>query len=246
VTGGALARIRARGTLIVSVKNDAKRPHRDPAHFEKRGFEVAISQALARHIVGDPTHLVLKTLPRPARLPMLAAGAVDLVVSMIPMTPENLAQCDFSHPYFASGLSLLLPARAASLRLADLAGRAVAFRKQSFNAYGAELQRIAGEHGLTIEVRYFQSLDLAAQALARGEVIAVGGNFVDLDAYRRGHDGFTVNDTLLEQLNVGVAVKKGEPELLRLVNETIDALRASGELEKLAAEWKLPYLLPTK
>ena len=100
--------IRARGKLIVSVKNDAKKPHKDPAHFQKRGFEVELAQALARHIVGDESRLELKMLARPVRLPMLAAGVVDLVVSMIPMTAENVSQCDFSHPYFSSGLSLLL------------------------------------------------------------------------------------------------------------------------------------------
>src|SRR5437764_12403851 len=45
--------IRARGKLIVSVKNDAQRTHKDPAHQQKRGFEVELARALARHILGD-------------------------------------------------------------------------------------------------------------------------------------------------------------------------------------------------
>jgi len=83
-----LATIRTRGRLVVSVKNDANHPHKDPAHFDKRGFEVELAHALAAKVVGDASKLELRMLARPVRLPMLAAGNVDLVVSMIPVTPS--------------------------------------------------------------------------------------------------------------------------------------------------------------
>lgn len=238
-----LAEIRARGKLIVSVKNDAKHPHKDPAHFDKRGFELELAGLLAKQLLGDEHKLEPRMLARPLRLPMLAAGTVDLVLSMIPVTPENAAQVDFSHPYFASGLTLLVRAGAARLTLAQLAGKTVAFRKQSFNNYGGELERIAREHGVTVAVRYYPSTAEAAQAVARGDVAALGGNFVDLDAWAREHAGFTVDTELLEPRQVAVAVKKGEPALLHAVNEVIDGLRASGALARLAAHWHLPYLL---
>ncbi len=50
-------------------------------------------------------------------------------------------------------------------------------------------------------------------------------------------------DELLEPRQAAVAVKEGEPALLRAVNETIDELRASGEPARLAARRRLPYLL---
>jgi ABC-type amino acid transport substrate-binding protein len=34
-----------------------------------------------------------------------------------------------------------------------------------------------------------------------------------------------------------------EPELLRLVNETIDDLKHTGELKRTADKWRVPYLL---
>ena len=239
-----LADIRARGRLVVSVKNDAAHAHKDPAHFDKRGFEVELAHALAGKIVGDPAKLELRMLSRPTRLPMLAAGNVDLVVSIIPVTPENAAQVDFSHPYFASGLSLLVRSGAAALTLPDLEGKVVAFRKQSFNDYGGELDRIARAHGVHVTVRYFPSTDKAADAVARGEAAAMGGNFVDLEAYRKDHPSFSVDRALLEERLVAVAVKKGEPTLLAAVNGAIDELRRSGALARLSARWHLPYLLP--
>ena len=239
-----LADIRARGRLVVSVKNDAKHPHKDPAHFDKRGFEIELVHALAKKLVGDETKLELRMLSRPVRLPMVVAGSVDLVVSMIPVTKENAAQVDFSHPYFASGLSLLLRAGAPPMKLQDLDGKIIAFRKQSFNDHGGELTHLMAARGLTITVRYFPSTAAAVQAVATGEAAAMGGNFVDLDAWRKEHPGFTVDATLLDERAVAVAVKKGEPALLRAVNDTIDELRQSGELKRMTEKWHLPYLLP--
>ena len=117
---------------------------------------------------GDESRVELQILARPVRLPMLAAGAVDMVISMIPMTAENASQCEFSHPYFSSGLSLLLTGECAqSMTLEDLAGKTIAFRKQSFNNYGGELQRIADEHGIKLQLRYYPSFDEAAKAVRR-------------------------------------------------------------------------------
>jgi putative glutamine transport system substrate-binding protein len=160
---------------------------------------------------------------------------------MIPVTADSKRQVDFSQPYFASGLSLLVRSGVA---LKDLAGRAIAFRKQSFNRYGAELQRIADERKLKITIRYYATLPEAADAMIKGEVAAVGGNFVDLDAYRKQRPGFDVDTALLEEREVGVAVRKGEPELLAVINETIAELRKSGQLKRMTEKWHLPYLLP--
>ncbi|MGZ3406827.1 MAG: ABC transporter substrate-binding protein [Polyangia bacterium] len=239
-----LADIHARGRLVVSVKNDAKHPHKDPAHFDKRGFEIELAHALASKILGDESKLELRMLSRPVRLPMVVTGGVDLVVSMIPVTPENAAQVDFSHPYFTSGLSLLIRAGQAPLTLAQLDGKTIAFRKQFYNDHGGELTRLAAARGLTITVRYFPSMAEATQAVATGQVAAMGGNFVDLEAWQKTHPGFGVDAALLEERRVAVAVKKGEPALLRVVNETIDELRRSGALKRMTEKWHLPYLLP--
>jgi aspartate/glutamate/glutamine transport system substrate-binding protein len=201
---------------------------------------VELTRALAKRILGDESKVELRLLPRPSRLPMLLAGAVDVVVSMIPMTADSARQCDFSHPYFSSGVSLLVRG---GIKLEDLAGKSIAFRQQSHNQYGAELQRIAVERNVKVTVRYYPTIEAAADAMVKGEVAAVGGNFVDLDTYRKQRTGFAVDTTLLEERQVGVAVKKGDADLLAAVNQVIDELRTSGQLKRMTEKWRLPYLL---
>jgi aspartate/glutamate/glutamine transport system substrate-binding protein len=241
---GKLDQIRARGKLIVSVKNNKEGPHKDPAHFQKRGFEIELAHLLAQRILGDASRVELRILPRPARLLYLSSGSVDLVISMMPVTDENMAQCDLSHPYFSAGLSLLMPSGTPPPALKDLAGKTIAFREQSFNNYGAELQRIADEAGVKLTVRYYPSFEEAIKAVSSGEAVAMGGNLVDLDAYRKAHAGFSVNAKLLEERRVAVAVKKGDADLLHVVNQTIDDLKKAGELKRMTEKWHLPYLLP--
>ena len=239
-----LAEIRARGRLIVSVKTDAKHPHKDPAHFDKRGFELELAHTLAQKILGAPEKLELRMLPRPARLPMLAAGSVDLVISMIPVTPQNAAVVDFSHPYFESGLSLLARAGAAPRALAELAGKTIGFRKQSYNDPGSELRRAAQARGVDVQVRYFPSMADAQAALDAGQIAAIGGNGVDLGAWARAHAGLAVDTALFPRTDVAVAVKKGEPALLHAVDAAIDELHRSGALAAMTTRWHLPYQLP--
>jgi putative glutamine transport system substrate-binding protein len=241
---GKIEQIRARGKLIVSVKNDAKHAHKDPAHFQKRGFEVELTHAITRRLFADESRVELRILARPVRLPMLVSGAVDMVISMIPITAQNASECELSHPYFSSGLSLLTPANVQPMSLTDLAGKTIAFRKQSYNNYGAELQRIADERGVKLQIRYYPTFEDAAKAVTAGEASAMGGNFVDLDTYQKDHAGFRVNRALLEERQVAVAVRKGDADLLRLVNETIDDLKRTGELKRMTEKWHLPYLLP--
>src|SRR5439155_24041121 len=180
----------ARGKRIVSVKNDAQRAHKDPAHQQKRGFEVELAHALARRILGDPDKVELRILSRPTRLPMLGLGAVDMVISMIPINAENAARYDLSHPYFASGISLLARQDSTAAGLADLEGKTVAVLKQSFNNYGAELERTAAERGVHITIKYYPTFAGAAAAVRAGEAAAMVSNFVDLDAFMKEHPGY--------------------------------------------------------
>jgi putative glutamine transport system substrate-binding protein len=240
---GQLETIRARGKLIVSVKNDANRPHKDPAHQEKRGFELDLTRALAKKLVGDESKVELKLISRPSRLPMLGMGNVDLVISMIPINAENQRQYDLSHPYFESGLALLVTKGSPTNGIDGLKDTMVAVLQQGFNNYGTEIERAAQKRNLKLKTRYYPSFDDAAQAVARGEASAMVSNFVDLSAYAKTHPEYRI--VFLEPRLHAVAVKKGEATLLRAVDETIDSLKRSGELKRMTEKHQLPYLLET-
>jgi ABC-type amino acid transport substrate-binding protein len=95
-----------------------------------------------------------------------------------------------------------------------------------------------------VVVRYYPSFEAAAAAVTSGEAIAMGGNFVDLDAWARAHAGFAIDARPVDERPVAVAVAQPNLELLRAVNDTIDELKRTGELRRMTQKWHLPYLLP--
>jgi putative glutamine transport system substrate-binding protein len=234
---GVLGEIRARGRLVVSVKNEgAASPsvHHDPAHFQKRNFEVELAHALAGKILGDPAKVELKLMPRAVRLAAVVEDRVDLVVSMIAVTDERKRQVDFSRPYWTDGLALLLRPGLRVEKLEELQGRRLLALRQTANDPSAELQRQAAARGVRFTVERVVSFGEAEAALRAGRADGLVSHAVNIEAWLAAHPGLE-RSALLEREDYAVAVKKGANDLVRAVNETIDELERSGKLAEMQA-----------
>jgi len=231
-----LDEIRARGKLIASVKNQgpsAPELHKDPAHFQKRGFEIAIAHAIAEKVLGDPAKLELKLLPKASRVAAVASGVVDLAITMLAVTDDRKAQVDFSRPYWVGGLTLLVRKGSPIAGLAELDGKRVVVAQQNANDHGAELVRMAGKIKLTLERA--KSFAEGAAAVEAGKYDALVAPEANIDVWLRTHPKLARTPRLRDE-RYAVAVRKGETRLLAAVDEAIAALEKSGTLARLAAE----------
>ena len=247
--GAKLSAIRTRGRLVISVKNrgpEAADLHRDPAHFQKRGYELDLARDITRAIFGDDTKMLLKILPRPMRLPALASGDVDLVISMLAVPPTPTKEIDYSHPYLVGGLQLMAPRASSLRRLEDLNGKRVAAVRESAHDPGAELKTLAAARGLHLDVGYFANFQQATAAIGRGEAAAMVSMDANVDAFVADNADYVRVGTLLDRRAYAVGVRRGDDDLLALVNGVVDKLRQSGELKRRAGQWKLPYLLDAR
>jgi putative glutamine transport system substrate-binding protein len=238
-----LAEIVARGKLIVSVKNQGPASpelHKDPAHFQKRNYELEIARAIAKKLMGDEHKLELKLMPRPTRLPALTDGKVDLVVSMIAVTEERAKLIDFSKPYCSGGLSLLVSTRHGITRFQDLDGKKIATIQQTANDHAAEVRELLVRKHLAIEVVSFANFDQATQALDADRVQALASMGANLDAFLAAKPGaFLRLESPLTRERYAVAVRKGNPRLLAAVDGVIDELEQSGALAAWRAKWHI-------
>lgn len=247
--GAKLTAIRARGRVVISVKNrgpEAADLHRDPAHFQKRGYELDLARDITRAIFGDDTKMLLKVLPRPMRLPALATGDVDLVISMMAVPSTAAKEIDYSHPYLVGGLQLMAPRSAGLRRLADLDGKRVAAVRESAHDPAAELTAMAAARGIHVATVYFPNFQQATAAIARGEAAAMISMDANVEAFVAEHADYARVGPLLDRRAYAVAVRRGDADLLELVNGVIDRLHRSGELARRAARWQLPYLLDAR
>jgi ABC-type amino acid transport substrate-binding protein len=240
VTPTTLEQIRARGKLVVSVKNEGvpqPQLHHDPAHFQKRGFELELARAIAARVVGSPDKLELRLLPRRERLPALAAGKVDLVISMIRVQPAP--DIAYSIPYFSGGLVMLVAKPGKIAKVADLAGGHIGIVNAHANDPTADVTQILAERKLECTIDHFDRVEDAARALAGGKIRAIVGQAANLEAWARAHADTRIAEEPLRHDDFAVALRKGDDDLRALVDEVIRKLGKSGELARMARKWQL-------
>jgi ABC-type amino acid transport substrate-binding protein len=247
---GRLPVIRERGKLLISVKNhgpDVADVHRDPAHFQKRAFELELAYAIGRRVFGvaDPK-IAFKQMPRPQRLQALANREVDLVISMLAVPDSPTPPIRYSHPYLGGALALMAKPGRSFDSLRALAGTRVGAVRESVHDPGAELAQLAVGHGLKVDVVYFGSFTDAALALDKDEIVAVASLNANVDAFIVRDRRFVRAPLMLAPRAFAVAVRDADDDLLALVNDVIDDLRRRGELERMAERARLSYLAPPR
>jgi putative glutamine transport system substrate-binding protein len=239
---GALDAIHARGELRVAVKNQGslnRAEHNDPAHFQKRGFELDLAKAIAAKILGSGGKIDLKMFKRRQRLPAVADGTVDLGIAMFAVNEDDQRRVDFSHPYYQGGLAVVQKSKSTVTRLADLNGMKVAALDERMSDPGGTLQRLAAVHGAKIKVMRYRRFEDAVQAVESGDADALVSMNANLDAYiAHGHEDLK-RSPLLSHERFAVAVPKGDSALLATVNGVIDNLKQSGRLDAMIRQWKL-------
>lgn len=242
LAAGKLDEIRARDVLRVSVKNEGavtRTEHNDPAHFQKRNFEIELAGHIAKRILGDEKKLDLQVFKRRYRLPAVADGTVDIGISMFRVDEENRALVDFSKPYYSGGLAVLQKAGAPIQTPADLDGKTIVAMEEKSHDPGGELQALAAAQGAKVEIEYVSRFDDGIEMIESGEVAGMVAMHANLDAFiADGHAGYH-RSPLLSHEEYAVAVRKGDDDLLAVVNEVIAELKGSGQLAATLAKYQL-------
>jgi putative glutamine transport system substrate-binding protein len=231
--GTALRAIQDRGKLIVGVKHDVPLfGYLDPATGVVDGFDVAIARALARQIFGDEQRLQLVEVVSKNRIPFLEDGTVDVVISTMTITAERAEQVDFSEPYYIAGQSLLVPRGSMIRGLPDLVGKRVG------SVSGSTSERNLRERAPQAEVLLFDNYAAAVLAMAAQQVEAVTTDDIILHGFaRHAPERWEVVGGQFTREPYGVAIRRGQPELVAVVNDVIRAMKQDGRWQALYRQW---------
>jgi polar amino acid transport system substrate-binding protein len=194
------------------------------------GYDVDFAKALAKSL-GVKLELVATN---PAnRIPLLQSGKVDLIVADITITPERAQVVDFSTPYFVTGQQFLVPASGPD-KLEDYAkGRVGAVK-------GTTGEQALVQRFPSIRVLSYDDIPLAFTALRNGNVQAITQDstiLAGLLAEAPDKAKFKILPDLLSKEEIGVGVKKGEPALLKAVNDELVKLEQHGQAEQIYNAW---------
>jgi polar amino acid transport system substrate-binding protein len=165
----------------------------------------------------------------------LANGAYDAVISSVTITDERKAAMDFSIPYINAGQILIVRSGTAGVdSLEDMAGRKVGAQMGTTGDFA--IQETAG-----VERRAYDEIGLAIEDLINGNIDGVvcdspiAADFV-LNNPSYAGKLMIVGEPFTEEY-FGIAVRKGNTEVLEAVNRGLEAVIADGTRDELIEKW---------
>ena len=228
---GGLDDARGRGKLLVGVKTDFPPfGYLDPAGKPK-GFDVEVARYLARALFGDESRLETVPVTSGSRIPFLYSDWIDMIVATMTVTEDRKRVLDFSDPYFASASMLLVRAGSKVRGIEDLGGKTVAVIEGSVQEKDLELvapgaKRIA-----------FRNMDEAVAALRAKRVDALCQDDMLVLTLAKGNRDLKVSGKPILTRPYAVAVRKGDAETLRWVNDKLSAMKKDGTYERLREKY---------
>lgn len=231
-TASRLAAIKQKGTIVLGTSADYPpyEYHTTEGGQDKIvGWEVEMAQQIATDL---GVKLEVRDIPFDNLIPELQAGKVDFVVSALTITEKRAKSVDFSDPYWRGGQVILANAdKAAAIKTAaDLKGRRVAVQLGSTGE--AEAQKIAG-----IQLVQLDKFEAAIMEVLSGKAdAAVSGYTVALN-YEKNNPKLKIAGEPLVTEDNGIAVKKGDKELLGAIQASLTKLKG-GPLEALVKKYE--------
>lgn len=230
VTGSALARVQADDTLRVGAYFNAAPFTWLNERGEVDGYEADIINAIAIEL-GLGVEFVQVT--RQNDTEMLVTGAVDLLIGQQTLSRDREAVLDFTHPYYLNEQRMVIRQGEPYAALEQLAGHAIGVEIGSRSERALRLW--AGASGAQFDIRTYTTENAALDALAGGEVDGMVGQ---LDSLRRaGRQQMSLIDEPVLLEPYAIALRRNDDNFYRLLNRSLQRLKASGRLEEIYREW---------
>ncbi len=188
---------------------------------EIAGIDVEICRAVAKKL-NRP--FKAETVDFDSVIPAVISGKADLAAAGITVTEDRKKNVDFSIPYVKTGIVVIYRKDNPFKDKDQLKGRKIGVQS------GTTSETFVLEQ-LKQEPERSKSPAEAVAALKSGRVEFV---IADIDPAKncvKGEPEFALSDFITSE-EYAVAIRKGQPELLKAINETITELKNSGQLDQ--------------
>jgi len=201
----------------------------DEATGEYVGFDMDIIREIGRRLGMD---VQVINVAWEGIIPGLLSGHYDVIISAMTITNERAQAVDFSDPYFATGQVILVRADDDRIKEpADLKGKRVAVQIGTTGHFAAE--RI---EGAVVEHYPLTPEAILALKLGRADAVVLD-ELVALEEVRANPGQVKVVGTPFTIEYYGIAIRKGNPDLLRAINLALAQMKADGTYDEIYDRW---------
>lgn len=230
-------RVRKRGYLVVVTEDDFK-----PFEFIKdgkpTGFDNEMIEALRKYA---PFEIRQEIVPWTGLLAGVATGKYDIAITAALITKERTQSLDFASPIADATHYYVKRKSDASIKsIKDLNGKRIGVQGGSaMLARLPELAAMLAKTGGTLgKVTEYTSYPEAYQDLALGRTDVVINTVINLKSLATEKPAvFELGQAVSGKSYPGWAVKKGNGELLKFINEFIAKQKANGTMPALQKKW---------
>ena len=219
---------------VVTVATDATWPPMEMVNKKQEieGFDIDLMKAIAKK---GGFSVEFKNTAWDGIFVGLAAGKYDAIISSVTITEDRKKTMDFSDSYINAGQVLMVAIDTKDVTvIADLNGKSVGAQIGTTGAF--EVDKVSG-----VTLKTYDELGLAIEDLVAGRIAGVVAD-TPIAA-----DFAMQNENYKKKLKIvgvpftdeyyGIAVKKGNKELLDKINAGLAAVQKAGTDEKLENKW---------
>lgn len=197
---------------------------------EYMGFDVDIIKAIGKEEGFD---VEVRNVNFDGLIPALQSGDLDVAINDITITEDRKKSVDFSKRYYIAGLGVVVKSDNNSIqKKEDLSGKTLGV---TIGSTGEEAARkIEGAN-----VRVYSTLSDAFLDLKQGAVDCVVNDIPTNEYYvaKTSDKSVKTAPVALTTENLGIAVKKGNKELLTKIDDGLAKMKKNGEFAKIYKKW---------
>ncbi|TGE32115.1 ABC transporter substrate-binding protein [Desulfosporosinus sp. Sb-LF] len=203
-----------------------------PLNYKKDGelvgFDVEIGNEVAKRIGLKPNPV---TNPWETIIQGLKGNKYDAIIASMTATPERAQQIDFSDPYYISGAQIFVAEGNTTIKTKDdLKGKVIGVIQSS------TWKDLAEKY--TDKIKPYSSDVFALQDLPSGRIDAViTDKIVGISAIKEQGLKLKPIDSVLTEDKICIGINKGNPELMKKLNDAIKGMVADGTYAKISDKW---------
>jgi polar amino acid transport system substrate-binding protein len=194
---------------------------------EYLGFDIDLIKAIGEAI-GMEVEIVNTAWD--GLIPALLTGNFDCIISAMTITEDRLKAVDFSDPYFSASQVIVTKLEDTSIKtVEDLVGKQVSV--QIGTTGDLTVSEIDG-----IIVKRFNLAPDAIQEVRNGGVAACVIDLAVAEEISQQYKDIKYGEPITTE-EYGIAIRKGNTQLLEKINEGIAQVKASGKYDEIYAKW---------